>query len=111
MKKNCDKNGQLSFEAINEIPYLDQVFYEALRLHPAAVTTTRRCEEAVELEFDGKKVQVEKGMNVYVPILSLHLDSDYFVEPNKFHPERFDDGNLKTYLDRCVLMPFGAGPR
>lgn len=93
------------------MPYLDQVFHEALRMHPALVTSSRLCSEDVDLEYDGKKVRVEKGMNVFIPYLSVHYDPENFLEPNKFHPERFDDGAMKDYLDRCVLMPFGGGPR
>lgn len=111
VNKHFDKNEQINFETLSDIAYLDQVFYEALRLHPPAVTTTKICTEPAELEFDGKKASIEKGINVYIPILQVHYDPDYYVEPLKFHPERFDDGALKDYLDRCVLMPFGAGPR
>ena len=91
--------------------YLDQVFHEALRMHPPLVTSSRLCSENVELEFDGKKVTVEKGMSVFIPYLCVHYDPENFLEPKKFHPERFDDGAMKDYLDRCVLMPFGGGPR
>ena len=91
--------------------YLDQVFHEALRLHPPAPFTTRICSESTELEFDGKTVKVDKGICVYIPILQVHTDSENFIEPTSFQPERFDDGAVKSYMDRCSFMPFGAGPR
>lgn len=93
------------------MPYLEQVFYEALRLHPALVASSRQCSEDVDLEFEGKRVSVEKNLNIYIPILQVHYDPEYYVEPTKFHPERFDDGAVKEYFDRCVFMPFGGGPR
>lgn len=111
LKNHFDKNGDISFEALNEISYLDFVFLEALRLHSPAVNLRRKCEEEIELEFDGKRLKVEKGMNVYIPIQSIHNDPNYYVEPLKFHPERFDDGALKSYRDRCIFLPFGDGPR
>jgi len=111
VNKNCDENGQVSFDKLQDMTYLDQVFYETLRMHPALVTSSRMCSEDVDLEYDGKKVTVEKGINVYVPILEVHYDPENYLEPNKFHPERFDDGAMKGYLDRCVLIPFGGGPR
>ena len=111
VNKHCDSNGQINFETLNEMSYLDQVFHEALRLHPPATVLSKLCTETADLEYDGKKVTVEKGISVYIPILQIHYDSEYFLEPTKFHPERFDDGAMKDYLDRCVFIPFGAGPR
>ncbi|KAL7036966.1 hypothetical protein ACKWTF_009019 [Chironomus riparius] len=111
INKNCNKSGLISYETLTELPYLDQVFHESLRLHPPAVMISKQCTEKTDLEFDGKRVTVEKGINVFIPILQVHCDSDYYFEPDKFYPERFDDGAMKDYLDRCVFMPFGAGPR
>ncbi|CAG9805402.1 unnamed protein product [Chironomus riparius] len=111
INNNRDENGQLSFEKLQEMSYLDQVFHEALRMHPPLVTSSKMCSENVDLEYDGKKVTVEKGINVYIPILEVHYDPENFLEPKKFHPERFDDGAMKDYVDRCVFMPFGGGPR
>lgn len=48
-------------------------------------------------------------MNVYIPLLGLHFDPDYFPEPDKFIPERWAPGN-KTWHDFSYL-PFGTGPR
>ncbi|KAL7036965.1 hypothetical protein ACKWTF_009018 [Chironomus riparius] len=111
VNKHCDDNGLLNFETLNDIAYLDQVFHEALRLHPPALLTSRMCTETVDLEHDGKKVTVEKEKNVFIPIMQIHYDSEYYLEPKSFQPERFDDGAMKDYLDRCVFLPFGAGPR
>ena len=108
---NRDENGLVNFDKLQEMSYLDQVFHETLRMHPPLVTSSRMCSENVDLEYDGKKVTVEKGINIYIPILEVHYDADNFLEPNNFHPERFDDGAMKGYMDRCVFMPFGGGPR
>jgi cytochrome P450 len=109
VNKHFDEDGKINFEALNELSYLDHVFYEALRLHSPAVMTTRVCTDEVELEHDGQKVFIEKDMNVIIPILQLHYDPEIFLEPTKFHPERFDDGGLKSFRDRGVLLPFGDG--
>jgi cytochrome P450 len=65
------------------------------------------CNEDTELSFEGKSVLVEKGIHVNIPILSLHYDPEYYLEPTQFYPERFDDGSIKTYRDRGVFLPFG----
>lgn len=113
IEKNCDKEGKLDFETLNDLPYLDQVWNETLRMHSPAVFTMRTCTEPIELEFQGKKAPIEKGINVYVPIQDLHYDPEFFDEPNTFKPERFDPehGGVKAFKDKGVFLPFGDGPR
>jgi cytochrome P450 len=38
---------------------------------------------------------------------------DFYPEPETFIPERFDpeNGGVKAFKARCVLIPFGDGPR
>jgi cytochrome P450 len=113
VKNHSDISGKISFEALNEMPYLDAVFNEALRMHPPATYAGRVCTEATTLEFDGRKVEVEKGMNVYVPIHQLHYDPEIYADPKTFSPERFsaERGGLKPFKDLGVFLPFGDGPR
>jgi cytochrome P450 len=95
------------------MPYLDAVFNEALRMHPPVTFTGRVCTEPTTLEFDGRKVEIETGMNVYVPIHQLHYDPDIYADPKSFSPERFsaERGGLKAFKDLGVFLPFGDGPR
>lgn len=53
------------------------------------------------------------GDGVMIPIYSIHRDPDYYPEPEKFYPERFDaeHGGVKAFKDKGVLLPFGDGPR
>lgn len=53
---------------------------------------------------------VEKGTVVIIPLVSLHRDEEYYPEPDKFDPERFNDFN-KGLIPPNVYMPFGYGPR
>lgn len=113
INKNCDKDGKINFETLNEIPYLDQVFSETLRMHSPAVFTGRVCTEPIELNFQGQKAPIEKGMNIYIPIHQLHYDPEFYPNPDEFNPERFDpeNGGLKAFKDKGVYLPFGDGPR
>ena len=74
---------------------------------------------------------IEKGLRIFIPILSIHHDAgksnlkhnlikfyfnnflEYYHDPKKFIPERFDveHGGVKAFKDRGVLIPFGDGPR
>lgn len=70
------KDGEvLPFEKLLELPYLDQVFYEALRLHPPLLLTTRVCSEDIEVKgFKGHNVIMKKGSAIWIPIPSIQRD-------------------------------------
>lgn len=112
--KNLDDDGSLSIEKLLELQYLDQVFYEILRLHPPFMFTTKVCSEEIELDtVKGHKFTMKKGATVMVSIHSIHRDPEYYPDPLFFNPERFNEehGGIKSFRDRCVLIPFGDGPR
>lgn len=65
-----------TYDKINELPYLNQVFYETLRLHPGLTYTTRVCTEDVEvIGIDGEKQKIQKGSAIWIPIHSIHRDA------------------------------------
>ena len=101
------------YVTISFFSYLLNVL-ESLRLHSPALLTTRECTEEFLMEADdGQKVLIEKGMNVIIPINQYHYDPEYYTDPEKFSPERFDpeNGGLKSFKDKGVYLPFGDGPR
>lgn len=66
----------ISYEELMDLPYLDQVIYESLRMNPPLTFSNRECSEAIELEgVKGHKFRIEKGLRVFIPILSIHHDS------------------------------------
>ncbi|XP_055612265.1 probable cytochrome P450 28a5 [Uranotaenia lowii] len=105
--------GGLTYENINEMPYLEQVFSESLRLHVVIPVLSKRCTEDVELVGPkDKRIRVKAGTCVVVPYF-VHFDPQYYDEPEKFKPERFapENGGTKPYRERGVYLPFGDGPR
>lgn len=106
-------NGQLSYEVIQEMKYLDAVINEILRLHPIAVFIDRMCVKSFELPpaLPGDMpFTVKPGMNVWIPVKSIHHDPKYYDDPEKFKPERFLD-NGKSIISSGAYFPFGIGPR
>lgn len=104
----------LTYEKLLELPYLNQVFYETMRLHPPLVLTTRWSSEEWQYEgYDGKMMTIKKDMPIWIPIPSIQRDPDHFTDPNKFNPDRFNPefGGVKAFKDKGVLIPFGDGPR
>lgn len=114
LRVKINEHEKADFDLLNEMPYLNQVVYEALRMHPPGAYLSRMCTEPIELNGGkDKKVLIEKGIIVNIPIYSLHRDADYYENPDEFYPERFDqeNGGIKAFRDKGVLMPFGDGPR
>ncbi|XP_029173037.1 cytochrome P450 9e2-like [Nylanderia fulva] len=106
-------NGELTYDALSGMQYLDAVVNEALRLWPPAIFSDRICMQDFELPpaLPGDKpFVVKKGSIVWFPIFGFHRDPKYFEKPNEFYPERFLDENKKN-LNLNAFIPFGLGPR
>ena len=108
-----NNNGQLTYDALSEMKYLDAVMNESLRLHPVAIFIDRLCAKDFELPpaLPGDKpFTVKKGMNVWIPVKAIHHDPQYYENSLKFDPDRFYK-NGKKILNSDTYMPFGLGPR
>ncbi|KAG5324865.1 CP9E2 protein, partial [Pseudoatta argentina] len=106
-----ESNGEVSYEAINRLEYLDAVICEALRLYPPVAVLERICEKTFELPSalpDQKPFIMKKGMLVWIPVLAIHRDEKYYDNPEKFDPERFLNNKMHN---SSSYMPFGSGPR
>ncbi|EFN83830.1 Cytochrome P450 9e2, partial [Harpegnathos saltator] len=103
-----DSNGEVTYEVINRLEYLDAVINEVLRLYPPIAFLERLCEKDYELPPslpNEKPFTLKKGMAVWVPVYSLQRDEKYYDVPEKFNPERSLGNNSLCYI------PFGLGPR
>ncbi|XP_050501561.1 cytochrome P450 4C1-like isoform X2 [Diabrotica virgifera virgifera] len=87
-----------------DMKYLDLVIKETLRLYPSVPVLGRRLPE--DMEYDGHLLP--KGMNILLSTFAMHRCKEYFPEPLKFIPERFEDAKL---TNPYVYTPFSAGPR
>ncbi|XP_025986433.1 cytochrome P450 9e2 [Solenopsis invicta] len=107
-----DSNGEVSYEAINRLEYLDAVINEALRLHPPVVALERICDKPYEFPPalpGGKPFVMKKGALLWIPVYAIQRDKKYYDNPEKFYPDRFLDNN--TYHNSPCYLPFGLGPR
>lgn len=104
-------NDTLTYEALREMTYMDQVLNESQRLTPAATVMTKICTETTDLKgSDGFTYHVEAGMSILIPIDSLHNDPRYWEKPNEFDPERFS-ADRKHNITKFTFLPFSEGPR
>ncbi|XP_057670734.1 probable cytochrome P450 6a20 isoform X2 [Diorhabda carinulata] len=101
-------DGELTYDTLNQMSYLQQVIDESLRLYPSVPILQRKSVKEYTLR-DTDKV-LEKGTLITIPIISLHRDHEYFPNPLQYDPDRFSPENKHTLNQDCYL-PFGDGPR
>jgi cytochrome P450 len=89
-----------------EMPYLDMVLDEVLRLYPPAWIGPRRAVR--DFEFAGHSVP--HGAYVNYCSWASHRIPEFFPEPEAFIPERFTR-ERKAALPRGAYVPFGGGRR
>lgn len=102
------RNGKLTYDAVQDMKYLDMVIAETLRKYPPASMLSRRCE--YQYQIPNSKVELPAGIRVIIPIYGLHHDPNYYPNPAIFNPERFTEENKRTRHPYAYL-PFGEGPR
>ncbi|KAK1226919.1 hypothetical protein PQX77_010089 [Marasmius sp. AFHP31] len=122
-----------TFEEVKNLPYLQAVINEALRLHStSAIGLPRQVSEAgmsVPLGFNGDSevLELKPGSIVSVPSYTIHRNAEVWGEDYEtFRPERWieaeeewkqlqkagkDDKNSKHRLFQQTFNPFSIGPR
>jgi cytochrome P450 len=55
-------------------------------------------------------MEVRPGDSLFIPIIGLHRDPNYYPDPERFDPERFSDDD-KHNINQLTYLPFGIGPR
>ncbi|XP_016964524.1 cytochrome P450 6A1 isoform X1 [Drosophila biarmipes] len=107
------RHGELTYEAMLEMPYLDQTITETLRMYPALGSLTRLASEDYEIpssDAHGEPIIIEKGTTVHIPVLAIHYDPKVYPEPLEFRPERFSPAACQQ-RHPTAFLGFGDGPR
>ncbi|KAJ0177474.1 hypothetical protein K1T71_007483 [Dendrolimus kikuchii] len=113
VKKFKESNGELKYENLAELNYLDCVFNEMNRKWSVGLFMDRVCTKTYVLPpptQGGKPYTIKPGDGVYNVLNSIHMDPKYHANPEKFDPNRFSDEN-KHNIKPCTFIPFGMGPR
>ncbi|KAJ1292451.1 hypothetical protein BS78_02G392200 [Paspalum vaginatum] len=93
--------------ALHKMKKLTMVIQETLRLYPAGSVVSRQALRDVTLGG----VRVPAGVNIYVPVSTLHLDPELWgADARDFDPERFAPARARP-LPPHAYLPFGAGAR
>ncbi|KAL4713154.1 hypothetical protein ACJJTC_018799 [Scirpophaga incertulas] len=101
-------NGEINYDSIKEMKYLEMVFAETLRKHSVAGVLFRKAMS--NYTFHGTNVTIPKGMPVMISASGTARNPDYFPNPEKFNPDNFSPENILR-RPPCTFLPFGEGPR
>ncbi|XP_062129181.1 probable cytochrome P450 6w1 [Drosophila sulfurigaster albostrigata] len=114
VKEYFGDEDHISYERLQEMPYLSQVVNETLRKYPIVGYAERECLQPESGEKFSLKpyydLEVPSGMPFYVSTLAIHRDEKYWPDPDKYDPERFAPEN-RDNINMDAYMPFGIGPR
>lgn len=103
-----DTDGEIDYELLSSLPYLDSVISETLRFHNPAGRLLRLCVE--DCKLGNTDITVRKGVEVEIGVHAIHHSEEYYDKPYQFIPERFLPENRHKIIPYTYL-PFGAGPR
>ncbi|QSE82348.1 cytochrome P450 [Rhodococcus koreensis] len=95
----------ISFGALRQIPKLEAVLKETLRLHPPLIILLRVARG--EFEVGGYRI-AENDLVAATPAISNRIAED-FPNPDTFDPQRYIDPNQEDIVNRWTWIPFGAG--
>jgi sterol 14-demethylase len=95
----------VSFHALRQIPRLENVLKETLRLHPPLIILMRVAKG--DFEVCGYPIR-EGDMVAASPAISNRIAAD-FPEPDDFLPDRYDKPRQEDLINRWTWIPFGAG--
>ena len=107
------KNRLVEESDIINLPYLQAIVKETLRLHPTGPLIVR--ESSKDCTIGG--YDIPAGTRLFVNVWAIGRDPNHWENPLEFQPERFinEDGTLKSQMEvrgqHFYLLPFGSGRR
>ncbi|MCA9913804.1 MAG: cytochrome P450 [Anaerolineae bacterium] len=96
----------ITFDDVANLPYLEQVIKEAMRLYPVTATVARQSTEKIRIGY----YELPKNATVLVAPWTLHRRPELFPNPEQFDPARFSSTNEER-IPKNAYIPFSTGPR
>ncbi|QKX59663.1 uncharacterized protein TRUGW13939_06803 [Talaromyces rugulosus] len=109
-KKNVKQCGIFSLEMANDMPYLQAVMWEAMRLHPAIGMNIGRRVPQGGVTIDGR--YYPEGTTLSMNAWVINRDKKTFGEDSDaFRPERWMEDSERVGDMKRIFFSFGAGAR
>ncbi|KAL5735745.1 hypothetical protein ACOSQ2_030533 [Xanthoceras sorbifolium] len=108
VRRAFDGKGKVDESSIHELKFLKAIVQETLRLHPSAPLLLPR-ENTESCQINGYEIPTKT--RTIVNAWAIARDPKYWIEPEKFNPERFLDSPIDYKGTNFTYIPFGAGRR
>jgi sterol 14alpha-demethylase len=99
------RDGAITYQGLREVPVLESVIKEVLRLHPPLIILMR----GVLKDFHVAGAVVPEGHLVAISPAVSHNLSSLFRDPERFDPDRYGPGREED-SETFGWIPFGGGP-
>ncbi|MEO0755951.1 MAG: cytochrome P450 [Cyanobacteria bacterium J06648_16] len=96
----------ITFEGLAQLPYLECVLKEAMRLLPVTTVFARQSTETVTWADR----TIPKNAAVLISPWTLHRRADIYPEPLTFNPDRFEV-SVRSQIPKFAYLPFSGGTR
>jgi cytochrome P450 len=97
---------RVGVEDLPNLPYLEMVVKESLRLLPSVWAYARQAQR--DLVIEG--YPIKKGQTITISHIAMGRNPKYYDDPERFHPERWTR-EFERSLPRGAYTPFAGGPR
>ncbi len=96
----------IQFEDLAQMPYLECVLKESMRLLPVTTVFARQSVESVTWADR----QIPKNSAVLISPWTVHRRAEIYPNPLTFDPERFDI-SVRSQIPKFAYLPFSGGTR
>ena len=98
----------LDYTTLQNMPYLDAVLHETLRMHSPAPLNLRACTK--DYKIPGTKISLKAGDDIMIPACGIHMNEKLYPNPTQFNPDNFSK-EAKANRSPYTFLAFGQGPR
>jgi sterol 14-demethylase len=96
------REGTLTYQPLREVPILESVIKEVLRLHPPLIILMR----GVQQDLDVAGYTIPAGRLVAIALHVSHAIPELFHDPERFDPGRYGPGRDED-AEQFGWIPFG----
>ncbi|RIB25868.1 cytochrome P450 [Gigaspora rosea] len=101
-------NFKITYEDLSKLEYIEAVIKEALRIRPVTATISRFSENSDQID----EYKIPPSTQLAINVMGLHMNPNYWKNPNEFNPSRFLSNNNKSEtFNKNAFMYFGGGLR
>eukprot|EP00257_Ricinus_communis_P027386 XP_025014800.1 cytochrome P450 76A1 isoform X2 [Ricinus communis] len=108
LKRVVGQKRKVEESDIDQLPYLQAVLKETMRLHPTLPLLIPR-NSLEDTNFMG--YLIPKDTQVFVNVWAIGRDPESWQDPNSFKPERFLESDIDYRGKNFEYLPFGSGRR